>query len=354
MDITLVLVRHSKSCANHVRHVAGTEDRTDPLVSASQGLRDPALSSVGEHMATEYGPELRRKLTTLISAEDRDLTFCGSSGLRRAKQTARLLFGVARPHEYPLFGENGSLPENTPEGRPYAKPSWPATLREVHRIAVSGRRVFILVGHGSFLRSTVLSAVSPGCKFGKPVHNLDAFVVRGSVTATGAFTPYTPTTYIPYTGTVKPTAADKCTLPAKIESNSRMARYTKRSRSRSRSKKQHGGGVGMPLGYYRDGAQMQGTYTDPTGTGIGGSSAAWAREPLPQTQTGGGCSIPLQKQKEQQGGFAPSIMGAFASNGLRLLPIAGYMGYKMWKNGRPTRKHRSQGGRSKSRGTRRR
>ena len=40
----------------------------------------------------------------------------------------------------------------------------------------------------------------------------------------------------------------------------------------------------------------------------------------------------IESDGEQTGGWAPSLMTAFAQNGMRLLPIAGYMGYKMMKN----------------------
>lgn len=122
--------------------------------------------------------------------------------------------------------------------------------------------------------------------------------------------------------------------------------------SRMRSRKQSGGG--LPLAYFRDGAQMAGTYAEPTGVGLAGSAGAWVRAPLSmqggsrrrtrrqqRVQQQGGFS-PSQNEmgyNRQQGGFSPSIMGSFAANGAALLPIAAYMGFKMWKNGkRSTRK----------------
>lgn len=44
---------------------------------------------------------------------------------------------------------------------------------------------------------------------------------------------------------------------------------------------------------------------------------------------------------KQVGGWSPSLMASFAVNGMRLLPVAGYMGYKMFKN-RKTKKRRRQ------------
>ena len=331
MDVTLVFVRHSKSCANHVRHVAGTEDRTDPLVAASQHLRDPALSTVGEQMAREYGPQLRAKL--IAHGASHDVALIGSSPLRRAKQTARLLFGIERPHTFAFFGEHGQIPENTAEGLAYTKPNWPAFLRTVHaRLLIDndGRRTAIIVGHGSFLRSTVWPAIS-GKVFKGRVHNLDAFVVRGRFNCDGGFRS-TAAAYIPYTGRVKPHAADSCQLPTKIRSETRMTRYRKTRRA------QRGGYVGMPLAYFKDGAQMQGTTTEPTGVGLGGNTAAWAREPIAQQ---GGARV--TKRKRQGGGFYPSVMGAFIGNGLRLAPAVAYSGYKLVENQRKTRRGRRRG-----------
>ena len=98
----------------------------------------------------------------------------------------------------------------------------------------------------------------------------------------------------------------------------------------------------MPLGFYQDGAQMQGTYGSETGAGLGGMTSTMAREALVQTggrqtngslrQTGGstfGSQRRKQTRKAQQGGFSPSIMGSFAANGLSLLPVASYMTYRM-------------------------
>ena len=352
MEATLVFIRHSKSCANHVRHVAETEDRSDPLVAASQNLRDPALSAVGERMATLYGPQLRKHLADHgVSVKD---ALVGSSPLRRAQQTARLLLSVPRPHIFMHFGEHGQIPENTAQGARYTTPAWPVFLSTVHARLLHGNIcTAIIVGHGSFLRSTVWPAIS-GRTFKGRVHNLDAFVVRGSFNCDGVFTPQRSTaTYIPYSGRVKQTEADACALPVKIAHHSKMTRYNRKTRSRKqRSRKQRGGYVGMPLAYFKDGAQMQGTTVDPTGVGIGGTSANWAREAI--EQRGGRRSRNSRSSrsltravrfKQQEGGFSPSIMGSFAANGMRLLPVAAYMGYKMWSGSKKTRKAEKHWGR---------
>lgn len=282
-------------------------------------------------MARAYGPQLRARLQA--AGVDVAEALVGSSPLRRAKQTTALLFDLQRPHTFTQFGEKGRIPENTAANKPYTLPDWPATLRDM---AACAKDTVIAVGHGSFLRSVVWPAVSKQPL--KRVHNLDAFVIRGAFDSLGRFTPAS-ADYLPYTGSVKPSAGqDQCALPAKIATHAKMTRYHNRKHF---TRKQRGGYVGMPLGYFRDGAQMQGTYPDPTGVGLAGTSASWAREPL--AQMGGSARV---TRRGQQGGFTPSVMGSFVTNGMRFLPVAGYMGYKMWENSKKTRKGR--------RGTRRR
>ena len=85
----------------------------------------------------------------------------------------------------------------------------------------------------------------------------------------------------------------------------------------------------MPLAYYQQGAQMLGTSAEPTGTGLAATNSTWARAPLPR---GGGRGRRTQRRRSQHGGWAaPSVMGAFVANGMRLLPAAAYMGYRQAK-----------------------
>ena len=91
------------------------------------------------------------------------------------------------------------------------------------------------------------------------------------------------------------------------------------------------GGKGPPLGYYQDGAQMRGTFVEVAGPATA-STASWVRPPLGQTggRRTGSRQTRSRRTGAQHGGFPPSVMGAFASNGARLLPIAAYLGYKSW------------------------
>lgn len=120
----------------------------------------------------------------------------------------------------------------------------------------------------------------------------------------------------------------------KIATFHRMARkhrHTAHCGHRRTHRNQHGGATPMPLAYYQPGAYETRTL-EPTGAGIAGSNNSWIRAPV--AQTGGR----RRTHKRQAGGFSPSVMGQFASAGLRLLPVAGYMGYKMFGKGKKSRK----------------
>jgi broad specificity phosphatase PhoE len=358
--VKLFLIRHSKSCANLIRYIAGTEELTHPLVAASQQFRDPPLSSVGERMAAAYGLALRHRLAAAGIDVNGLRTVVGSSELLRAQQTAGLLFPSSKRRlvTVPHFTEHGALPENTPAGTRYRRPDWDALITHLHR-EYADADAFVIVGHGSFLRSAVWPAVT-GTKRSKPFANLDGILVSGEFDEAGrlreslaharqtrrnslhSLLRVDDVTVIPYTGSVNPhTTLDTCPLRQrrKIAATRRMPSRSHNKTHRSRSRKtrsQKGGSVGMPLAYFKDGAQMQGTTSMPTGTGLTGSNDAWARTALPQT---GG-----RRTHKQRGGFSPAIMGQFAANGARVLPMAAYMGYRMMsktkKAGRRTKKTR--------------
>jgi broad specificity phosphatase PhoE len=324
VHVRLALIRHSKSCANHVRHIAGTEESDHPLIVASQTLRDPALSVVGRRMAAAYGPRLRQKLRDL--GLDVERAVIGASPLRRAQQTAALLFPGFRVTTFRHLGENGAIPENTPEGTRYTSPDWRAFVASVAAHTTSGTHGdFVIIGHGSFLRSIAWQAVT-GAARTKPFANLDGFLVEADIGVDGSIqdacvTPLSlPANLAPHVHN----AADACALPAKI----------RRLTQKMTQKQQRGGG--LPLAYYQDGAQMRGTYAEPTGAGLATTTAAWSRSPL--SQTGGRRKSRKVHRRRQAGGWAPSVMGTFAANGATVLPIAAYLGYKMYKNQRPTRK----------------
>jgi hypothetical protein len=128
-----------------------------------------------------------------------------------------------------------------------------------------------------------------------------------------------------------PRSEDKCsvTIERKIAAHRKMTRYIRHKKQSRRSRKQRGGATPMPLTYYAPDSYETRTM-DATGAGLASTAGNWVRTPL--LRQGGGT------RRRQKGGFAPSVMGAFATNGLRLLPVAGYMGYKQWNNRRTRRR----------------
>lgn len=297
-SIQLFLVRHSRSCSNYLRNVADSHDLDHPLVHASQTLLDPALTMVGRRMAEHHGPTLRRQLAAAgldVSSPD---VLVGSSGLRRARETAQILFPGRRVIHLPHIKERGDIPENTPRGAARCKPDWRAFLRCLYK---QPQTQFAVVGHGSYLRYDAWPAVSR--KPHTPFNNLDGFLVEGLLSPEGRLRVHH-VHEIPYAADVRPDGADRCpTLPASVErkivahkrtmrhrSHRKTAgrkharRQTHRRRQTRKQKKQRGGAATpMPLAYFQDGAQMRGTYADPTGASLASSSPAWIRQPMTQT-----------------------------------------------------------------------
>ena len=306
---------------------------------------------------------LRKRLAS--TGFDTDNALVAASTLRRAQSTAFLVFGRS-PRVVPWFAENGQIPENTPEGSRYTAPNWSSFLAHLSTQVGEGDSV-VVVGHGSYLRS--LWPRLTGSEKADRLNNLDGILLDADITATGlrvhSFKE------IPYTGSSFVSAKDQCSIEdtRKIgalrrgmvhEHNSVRNQKSVRNHKITRKQKGGNGSAGMPLAYFQDGAQMKGTFGEMTGVGLANPTTAWVRPPLSQTggssrsrarQGGGFISRAKQERsshRSQNGGFSPSIMGAFATNGARLIPVAAYMGYKMYTNQKKTRKVR------KSRGTRRR
>lgn len=340
-QIKLVLIRHSKSCSNLVRDSAKTNkgniDWSHPVAKISQQLRDPGLTAVGRRMASAYGPTLQRQLKA--AGFELDHALIGSSALRRAKETAALLFPDHSRIIFPHLTEHGALPENTPRGDHKSQPDWRAFI--VHLCStITGDCHIAIVGHGSYLKAVWadISGKEPWT-----LHNLDGFIIDGTLDEGRLH--MSKATKMPYDHGVKsdgvadkcPVAEDHTFVAKKLAAHTKkMARRHSRKTSRRshRHRRQHGGSA-MPLAWYQPGAQMRAPYiAEATGEGNAGSTAGWVRTGLAQT---GGRRITLKRA--QQGGFAPSVMGSFVSNGARLVPVAAYMGYKLLnKKGRRTRR----------------
>ena len=294
--VKLFLMRHSKSCSNHTRSAAhDTEDRSDPAVMISQGIRDPGLSVIGSRNAKLYGSRLRDRL--IATGFDVDGALVCASTLRRAQDTARLIFG-RKPSVLPAFAENGKLPENTPQGCPYAPPKWSYFIAHLSTMVKDGDSIAV-VGHGSYLRS--LWPRLTGSEHKDRLNNLDGILLDADIDRRGirvhSFKE------ILYDGPAMNRGSDKC-VPGdlrkiavlnrmgqsrKSRNRSRNSRNRSRnSRNRSRrtrpSRRRQNGGGTWPLAYFSQGAQMRGTSGEPTGLSLGpGTSDGMVRASLMST-----------------------------------------------------------------------
>ena len=148
---------------------------------------------------------------------DLDTVTIGSSALRRAKETAALLFPAKGQEKdqhvvFPHLTEHGRIPENTPKRHAHTRPDWNAFLRHLRVDRATSEQAeaqFIVVGHGSYLRSVWQELTGrPWAAF----HNLDAFVIEGDLDVRGRLH-VDRTERIPYTGIApKALAGDQCVL----------------------------------------------------------------------------------------------------------------------------------------------
>jgi broad specificity phosphatase PhoE len=169
-------------------------------------------------MVSHYRPTLHQRLAS--AGFDIDKAKIGNSGLRRARETAQLLFPGRTLEHLPHIKERGNIPENTPSRTRRCKPDWPAFLRHIYGLP---QNQFAVVGHGSFLRSEAWKSISnkPHGRF----NNLDGFLVTGILTSDGNIInphveelKYNPPIYIK-------NAIDECKgLDKKI-----VAKYTRRA-----------------------------------------------------------------------------------------------------------------------------
>jgi broad specificity phosphatase PhoE len=237
----IIFIRHAPSESNKLR---------DQGLDGSQ-LRDPGLSTEGKVVVEAYGPTLRKRLEA--EGVNLDTAVYASSPLKRAKQTLAALFPGKHGIILSLFGENGRIPENTPAGETYQKPDIDRILDHLAALTVlHNNKDIIVVGHGSFLTSTVWPTFSkkPHEKF----KNLDAFIVKDTK--------------------VKD-------LPIRMVLRNRKTR-TKRSKNRKTRKmrrrtNQRGG---FPLAMYQSGAQFSGTSPTMTGRDLVTSTDVMVRSGL--------------------------------------------------------------------------
>jgi len=281
----------------------------------SQKIRDPALSAEGRRVASLYGPVLQQRLSE--AGFDTGNAKILTSKLQRAKETAALVFKrESQPIDY--FTENGAVPENTPASTKYKKPSWPAVVKQLAVLTSDGDSV-VAVGHGSYLGS--LWPTLTGSPRKQRLNNLDGILLDITVNPSGQYVVHGHRELLIPKAAKAKDRGDKCSvadtrkIAALSKMGSRKLRKSQRSRKQRRSHRKSQSGGFTPLGFHQAGAQFAGTFPYPTGDRpVFPTEGNFIRVPLPQTQVGG---------------FSPSVMGAFAENGARLVPMAIYSGYKL-------------------------
>jgi hypothetical protein len=205
-------------------------DLGEHLTGASQQLRDPGLTMVGRQMAELYGPQLRQRL----AAAGIDVTrlVVGASALRRAKETAALLFPGHAVQVMPHLTEHGAIPENTPRGGLGGRhPDWTAFIRYLcETVRSDGTCQMAVVGHGGYLRTEVWGALT-----GRPkprMGNLDAFIIEGDLDVKEGRLLHRRVTELPYSDRIA--GPDRCVV---AEDHQHVVRHTRRRRYRSRNRK---------------------------------------------------------------------------------------------------------------------
>lgn len=268
-------------------------------------IRDPDLTTYGRAAAAAYGAILRPLLG--------DPIVCASA-LRRAQETAQLVFGK-EPRILTGISENGEIAENIPMGGAFHPPNWEEFLDQLAGFVSDGDSVAV-VSHGAFLQS--LWPILTGAERPNRLNNLDGILCE--VELGPEFKVLSHKEFL-HTANAK-AEGDTCSVrdAEKIAELDRSMNKFNKSNKSNKSHKSQRGGTNTPLAMFKDGAQMQGTYAEATGA----QPSAWFRPAL--TQSGGR----MTRKRKQKGGFTPSVMGSFATNGLRLMPVAAYMGYKMY------------------------
>jgi len=145
-------------------------------------------------------------------------------------------------------------------------------------LARTGKTQFVIVSHGNYMRERIWPSVSK--EPSAYMGNLDTIVIRAVLTPLGNL--LQPTAHrIDYDGRITTyTPGDTCALPRNLSYIRSLARKTKKQQL-------------------------------------------------------------AEQARGQTGGWSPSIMGPFVDNGLRLLPLCGYLGYKMFK-GRATKRRKAR------------
>ena len=123
-----------------------------------------------------------------------------------------------------------------------------------------------------------------------------------------------------------------CTACRQFGGSRKTRKATRKHRGGASTRCMKGGATAAPLSY------LNPKYVEPSGPeGVNRliSEPLLARPSL--NHTGGKRSTKRNKTR-RRGGFYPSVMGSFLSNGARLLPPTAVQGYRMLRNYKKSRK----------------
>jgi len=193
--VRLFVMRHGRSLSNMLRdpHSLGRQ-ATKEDVEQSQNVPDPPLTQFGQRACRWY----RWVLPTRLRALGIDSRACavGCSRLLRAQQTAEDLFPSKDLVIFSSLGEDGDVPENTPRGMQYRRPSWKGFLGELRSLALrEGVRDFVVVAHGTFIQRSISDVLGEDVP---PPSNLDGYALELSSRADGSLGSNGPVISLPF------------------------------------------------------------------------------------------------------------------------------------------------------------
>jgi len=187
--LRLFVMRHGRSVSNMIRDPRRLgRPPTQQEIEESQNVRDPRLTEFGEEACEWYRTVLPARLRRL--GFDTHSCVLGSSRLLRAQETAELIFPFKDLVVFDALGENSDVPENTPRGMRYRRPSWARFLDDLNALASSeGASDFVVVAHGSFLMKSISKILGEDVPY---LDNLDGYALelrrnkKGALTREGA------------------------------------------------------------------------------------------------------------------------------------------------------------------------
>lgn len=195
--LRLFVMRHGRSVSNMIRDPRRLgRNPTQQEVAESQNVRDPRLTEFGEEACEWYRTVLPARLRRL--GFDIHTCVLGSSPLLRAQETAELIFPFKELVVFDALGENGDVPENTPRGMRYRKPSWTRFLDDLNALAsAEGASDFVVVAHGTFIMKSISEILGEDVPY---LDNLDGYALELRRNKNGLLTREGAVVHLPFPG----------------------------------------------------------------------------------------------------------------------------------------------------------